>query len=82
MPNPHFDVQIISRGNGKSARAAAAYQSASKITRRRGGTSAVAAAHYRSGEKVYDERTQKTYDYTRKEDVVHKEIMLPDNAPS
>lgn len=81
MPNPHFDVQIISRGNGKSAVASAAYRSGSKITRRQGGSSALAAASYRSGEALYDERARKTYDYTRKEDVILTEIMLPEGAP-
>lgn len=92
MPNPHFDVQIISRGNGKkgasrkggrSAVAAAAYRSGTRLrSSREGGRSAIAAAAYRSGEPIYDQAEQKTYDYTRKEDVMHKEIMLPEDAPA
>ncbi|HAU0345697.1 TPA: Ti-type conjugative transfer relaxase TraA [Legionella pneumophila] len=45
------------------------------------GRSVVASSAYRSGEKIIDERTGATYDYTDKNDVVHKEIFLPENAP-
>lgn len=50
--------------------------------RRSAGQSPVAAAAYRSGERLYDARQDMTHDYTRKTGVVHKEIMLPDNAPA
>jgi len=45
------------------------------------GRSAVSAAAYRSREKLYDERQGMTFDYTRKKDLAHAEIMLPNNAP-
>lgn len=45
------------------------------------GQSAIAAAAYRSGEILYDDRAGKVFDYTRKEDVLHAEIMAPDHAP-
>ncbi len=45
------------------------------------GRSVVACAAYRSGEKLEDLRYEKTHDYTKKQDVVHKEILLPENAP-
>ena len=45
------------------------------------GHSAVKAAAYRSGEKIYDEREGVTHDYSRKQGVVHTEIMTPGNAP-
>ena len=45
------------------------------------GRSAVSAAAYRSREKLYDERQGMIFDYTRKKDLAHAEIMLPDNAP-
>lgn len=61
MPNPHFDVQVISRSTGQSV---------------------VAAAAYRSGETLYDGRVDKTFDYSRKEDVLHAEIMTPVGAPA
>jgi ATP-dependent exoDNAse (exonuclease V) alpha subunit len=44
---------------------------------RSGGSSAVSAAAYRSGERIRDERTGKTYDHTDRQDVLHKEILVP-----
>jgi ATP-dependent exoDNAse (exonuclease V) alpha subunit len=45
---------------------------------RSGGSSAVSAAAYRSGERIKDERTGKTYDHSERQDVMHKEIILPE----
>jgi len=44
---------------------------------RSGGSSAVSAAAYRSGERIRDERTGRTYDHTDRQDVLHKEILVP-----
>ena len=44
---------------------------------RSGGSSAVSAAAYRSGERIRDERAGKTYDHSERQDVMHKEIVLP-----
>jgi ATP-dependent exoDNAse (exonuclease V) alpha subunit len=44
---------------------------------RSGGSSAVSAAAYRAGERIRDERTGKTYDHSDRQDVMHKEIILP-----
>lgn len=44
---------------------------------RSAGSSAVNAAAYRSGERMYDERSGRTYDHSGRQDVLHKEIMLP-----
>jgi ATP-dependent exoDNAse (exonuclease V) alpha subunit len=44
---------------------------------RSGGSSAVSAAAYRAGERILDERTGRTYDHTDRQDVLHKEIVLP-----
>jgi ATP-dependent exoDNAse (exonuclease V) alpha subunit len=41
------------------------------------GSSAPSAAAYRSGERIRDERTGRTYDHSDRQDVMHKEIMLP-----
>src|SRR5580692_3166267 len=41
------------------------------------GSSAVSAAAYRAGERIKDERTGKTYDHAGRRDVLHREIMLP-----
>jgi ATP-dependent exoDNAse (exonuclease V) alpha subunit len=48
-----------------------------KIFGRSGGSSAASAAAYRAGERIRDERTGKTYDHSERQDVVHKEIVLP-----
>jgi ATP-dependent exoDNAse (exonuclease V) alpha subunit len=44
---------------------------------RAGGSSAVSAAAYRAGERIRDERTGKIYDHSERQDVMHKEIVLP-----
>jgi Ti-type conjugative transfer relaxase TraA len=59
----------------------AIYHFTSKIIARGGGKSSVASAAYRAGEKLYDERQEKVMDYTRKQDVMFKEIFLPEGAP-
>jgi ATP-dependent exoDNAse (exonuclease V) alpha subunit len=41
------------------------------------GSSAPGAAAYRAGERIRDERTGKTYDHADRQDVMHKEIVLP-----
>jgi hypothetical protein len=52
----YFQVSPISRGDGRSA---------------------VAAAAYRSGERLRDERTGKLHNHSRRDDIPHKEILLP-----
>ena len=52
-----------------------------KFVQRSAGRSAVAAAAYRSGSKLEDEHRGTTEDYTRKRDVEHSEIILPDHMP-
>jgi len=41
------------------------------------GSSAPSAAAYRAGERIRDERTGKIYDHSYRQDVMHKEILLP-----
>jgi ATP-dependent exoDNAse (exonuclease V) alpha subunit len=48
-----------------------------KIFGRSGGSSAASAAAYRAGERIRDERTGKTFDHSDRQDVMHKEIVLP-----
>lgn len=89
MPNAHFDVVVISRGGGHRTRSvvgASAYRSGTKVAALAiagmvSTTSVVASAAYRSGEKLYAMEAERYFDYTRKEDVLHQEIMLPENAP-
>jgi ATP-dependent exoDNAse (exonuclease V) alpha subunit len=48
-----------------------------KMFGRAGGGSAVSAVAYRAGERIRDERTGRTYDHSDRQDVIHKEIVLP-----
>ena len=57
------------------------YRLSAKIIGRSSGRSSVAAAAYRAGEQLHDERTGLSHDYTRKNGVLHSEILAPDNAP-
>lgn len=41
------------------------------------GRSATSAAAYRAGERIRDERTGALYDHSKRQDVLHKEIILP-----
>lgn len=59
----------------------AIYHFSGTIISRNQGRSAIACAAYRAGEKLHDERYDKTYDYTKKQDVAHTEILLPEQAP-
>lgn len=69
----NLHLNAISRGGGKSAVAASAYRS---------GRSVVACAAYRAGDNLEDDRYAKTHDYTKKQNVLHSEIIAPDNAPA
>jgi hypothetical protein len=64
----HLRLKVISRALGRAAKVGGA-------TRR----SAVAAAAYRSGEKLYDSSQGKWFSFD-KPDVIHKEIIAPDNV--
>ena len=70
----HLRAKIISRSKGQSTVAGAAYRS--------GGHCATHAAAYRSGERLTDECTGRTFDYGRKQGIVHTEILAPGNAPA
>ena len=41
------------------------------------GSSAPSAIAYRAGERIRDERTGRTYDHSARQDVLHKEILVP-----
>ncbi len=55
----------------------AIYHLHAKLISRKVGRSATGAAAYRAGEKIIDERTGAVHDYTRKQGVEHREIVLP-----
>ena len=59
----------------------AIYHFSASVMSRGKGHCSVAAAAYRASEKLYDERLDQTHDFTRKSDVVHSEILLPDGGP-
>jgi Ti-type conjugative transfer relaxase TraA len=59
----------------------AIYHLSGTIVTRSQGRSAVACAAYRAGEKLYDERRELTHDFSKKRDVVYRDIRLPENAP-
>ena len=59
----------------------AMYHLSVKAISRRKGQSAVASAAYRSGEKLYSHYDGQIYDYPRKSRIIHKEILIPINAP-
>ena len=50
------------------------------IVKRSQGQSAVAGAAYQSGERLFSEYDQKTKFYNKKKELVHAEIILPDEA--
>lgn len=55
----------------------AIFQLQIKPVTRSTGRSATSAAAYRAGERIRDERTGALYDHSRRQDVLHKEIVLP-----
>src|SRR5208283_373824 len=59
----------------------ASYHLSAKMVARSSGRSAVAAAAYRSRSNIYDKHQGLTFDYTRKKDLAHSEILLPEHAP-
>lgn len=59
----------------------AIYHLSVKTFSRSNGQSATAAVAYRAGAEIYSDRDRCHHDYTRKSDVLHSEIFLPNNAP-
>lgn len=59
----------------------AIYHLSFKAVSRAKGHSAVSKSAYRAAEKLYDQRLDKTFDFSKKSDVFYKEIISPDNKP-
>lgn len=57
------------------------YRLSAKIIGRSSGRSSVASAAYRAGAQLHDERQGLDHNYTRKNGVLHSEIIAPDDAP-
>ena len=64
----------VTRGGGASVVRGAAYRSSTKLVEER----AVNAAAYRSGDMIEGEKH--THDYSRKDGVLHSEILAPDHT--
>ena len=60
----------------------AIYHLSVKVISRNKGRSAVGASAYRAGEKIKNEYDGITHNYSKRNDVIHKQILLPNNAPS
>lgn len=58
----------------------AIYHLHASVISRGKGRSAVAAAAYRRAEKLFDERQQRTWDYSNKPNVIHSELLVPHAA--
>lgn len=73
----HFEA--VTSDEGESV---ADYRLSVNVIGRAGGRSSVAAAAYRAADRFEDERTGDKHDYTRKQGVLHSEILAPDKTPS
>jgi len=60
----------------------ASYHLTVKPISRKAGRSSTGAAAYRSAARIHDLRTGETFDFTRKRGVLHRELMVPDGAPT
>lgn len=60
----------------------AIYHLNAKVISRAQGRSATAACAYRAGEKIADERTGLVFDYTRKREVIYRQIFAPSSSPA
>lgn len=57
------------------------YRYSANIIKRSAGQSSVASAAYRSASRLVDDRTGEIHDYTRKQGVIHSEVMPPEATP-
>jgi len=77
-----FYFNVKNKIQEKEKRLLAIYHLCIKIITRGAGKSAVAAAAYRAGETIENEYDGIVHDYTHKVEIVHTEILLPENAPA
>jgi Ti-type conjugative transfer relaxase TraA len=59
----------------------AIYHFSAKVISRANGSSALASAAYRSASRLYDQRLDRSHDFTNKSGVIHSEVMTPQDAP-
>lgn len=60
----------------------ASYHLTVKPISRKEGRSSTSAAAYRSAARIHDLRTGELFDFTRKRGVLHRELVVPDGAPT
>ncbi len=60
----------------------AIYHAHIQVIGRKQDRSVVAAAAYRAADELFDDKLNRTHDFTAKQGVVHSEIMLPEGAPA
>lgn len=78
MPNPYFNVGLISRSHQRSSLQASAYGAGQTLA-----SSVVASAAYRSKQPLRSDQLGQSFDYSSKaEEVVHTAILAPQNAPA
>jgi Ti-type conjugative transfer relaxase TraA len=59
----------------------AIYHFSAKVISRANGSSALASAAYRSASRLFDQRLDRSHDFTNKSGVIHSEVMTPQDAP-
>jgi Ti-type conjugative transfer relaxase TraA len=59
----------------------AIYHFSAKVISRASGSSALASAAYRSAARLYDQRLDRSHDFTNKSGVIHSEVMTPQGVP-
>ncbi len=59
----------------------AIYHFSAKVISRANGSSALASAAYRSASRLYDERLDRSHDFSNKSGVIHSEVMTPESVP-
>jgi Ti-type conjugative transfer relaxase TraA len=59
----------------------AIYHFSAKVISRANGSSALASAAYRSASRLYDQRLDRSHNFTNKSGVIHSEVMTPDGVP-
>jgi hypothetical protein len=77
----HLSVAIAT-GCWYKIAAMAIYHMSTKVLSRSSGRNVVNAAAYRRAARMRDERTGESFNYEKKQDVLHSEIAIPKDAPS
>lgn len=77
-----FRISIARSAKRKDGESMAIYHFSAQVIGRSSGKSVVASAAYRSGENMYDEHTGLAFDYTRKQNIDHTEILAPGQSPA